>query len=291
MRNGDIMKTIGMAAAAFLVACGASAAHGAFERGGNTKDSSADEIAKYEAVAGLPRDPNEKTVEPPKGMKIFLLMGQSNMAGRAKPLDADRIPAPNAYKMNRDDKWSPATPPLHYDKKVAGYGPADAFIRAYLAEHPGESIGVIPCAVGGSSIKSWGNSANHLEVAVRRLKAALPYGEIAGVLWHQGETDALKMDEARYKELFAQMAARVRKEAGRDVPIVVGEIGRFMETESARMNPIIASCAAETPMCACISSEGLLNQDKFHFNRASAEELGRRFYAAWKELAKRPIEE
>ena len=66
MRNGDIMKTIGMATAAFLVACGASAAHGAFERGGNTKDSSADEIAKYEAVAGLPRDPNEKTVEPPK---------------------------------------------------------------------------------------------------------------------------------------------------------------------------------------------------------------------------------
>ena len=89
-----------------------------------------------------------------------------------------------------------------------------------------------------------------------------------------------------YGELFAQMAARVRKEAGRDVPIVVGEIGRFMEAESARINPIIASCAAETPMCVCISSEGLLNQDKFHFDRASAEELGRRFYAAWKELAK-----
>ena len=45
----------------------------------------------------------------------------------------------------------------------------------------------------------------------------------------------------------------------------------------------------DSPMCACISSEGLLNQDKFHFDRASAEELGRRFYAAWKELAKRPI--
>jgi len=33
-----------------------------------------------------------KDVEPPRGMKIFLLMGQSNMAGRAKPLDADCIP-------------------------------------------------------------------------------------------------------------------------------------------------------------------------------------------------------
>lgn len=248
--------------------------------------SSADEIAKYEAVAGLPRDPNEKTVEPPKGMKLFLLMGQSNMAGRAKPSDADRTPAPNAYKMNRDDKWSPATPPLHYDKTVAGYGPADAFIRAYLAEHPGEAVGVIPCAVGGSSIKLWGNGANHLEVAVRRLKAALPHGELVGVLWHQGETDALKMKEERYRGLFAEMVGRIRKEAGSDVPIVVGEIGRFMAAESERINPIIAACAAVTPKCACVSSEGLKNQDKFHFDRASAEELGRRYYKAWKGIAK-----
>lgn len=47
-------------------------------------------------------------------------------------LDADRIPVPNAYKMNRDDKWSPATPPLHYDKKVAGYGPADALPKSMM---------------------------------------------------------------------------------------------------------------------------------------------------------------
>jgi len=207
------------------------------------------------------------------------------MAGRAKGTEEDRVPAPGAYKLNRDDKWSPATPPLHFDKNVAGYGPGDAFIRAYLAEHPGESVGVIPCAVGGSSIKAWGNGAKHLENAVRRLKAALPYGELAGVLWHQGETDALKMKEGRYKGLFDEMVRRVRREAGREVPVVVGEIGRFMEAESARINPIIASCAAATPNCACVSSEGLKNQDKFHFDRASAEELGRRYYAAWKTLS------
>ena len=268
---------------AFILA--AALAIPAGEKCADAKTSSADEIAKYEAVADLPRDPNEKTVEPPKKMKLFLLMGQSNMAGRAKRTDADRVPAPNAYRMNRDGKWTPATTPLHFDRKTAGYGPGDAFIRAYLAEHPGEAIGVIPCAVGGSSIKTWGNGASHLEIAMRRLKTALPDGELAGVLWHQGETDSLKMKEGRYKGLFAEMVERVRKEAGFEVPIVVGEIGRFMEAESARINPIIAACAAETPKCACVSSEGLKNQDKFHFDRASAEELGRRYYKAWKGIA------
>ena len=82
------------------------------------------------------------------------------------------------------------------------------------------------------------------------------------------------------------MVGRIRKEVGSDVPIVVGEIGRFMAAESERINPIIAACAAVTPKCVCVSSEGLKNQDRFHFDRASAEELGRRYYKAWKGIAK-----
>jgi hypothetical protein len=247
--------------------------------------NSADEIAKYEAVAGLPRDPNEKTVEAPKNMKLFLLMGQSNMAGRAKPTKDDRIAVDRAYRLNRDNKWSPASAPLHFDKKVAGYGPGDAFIRAYLADHPGESIGVIPCAVGGTSIKTWVDGARNLEVAMRRLKAAKPYGKVAGVLWHQGESDAIKMTSSQYQKLFSQMVKRVRKEVGYDVPIVVGEIGGFMVKESELINPVIAECARTTVGCTCVSADGLKNMDKYHFDRASAEELGKRYYTAWKKLS------
>ena len=244
----------------------------------------ADEIARYEAVGGLPRDPNEKTLIPPKNMRLFLLMGQSNMAGRAKLTDDDRISAANAYRLNRDDKWSPASAPLHFDKKVAAYGPGDAFIRAYLADHPGESIGVIPCAVGGTSIRTWVDGARNLEVAMRRLRAAKPYGTLVGVLWHQGESDALKMESSQYRQLFSKMVKRVRAEAGAEVPVVVGEIGRFMKKASKRINPVIAECARTTSKCQCVSSEGLNNKDKAHFDRAGAEELGRRYYAAWKRL-------
>lgn len=248
--------------------------------------NSADEIAKYEAVAGLPRDPNEKTVEAPKGMKLFLLMGQSNMAGRAKPAKKDRVEVERAYRLNRDNKWSPASAPLHFDKKVAGYGPGDAFIRAYLAEHPGECVGVIPCAVGGTSIRTWVDGARNLEVAMRRFRAAKPYGRLAGVLWHQGESDAVKMKPSQYQKMFSQMVKRVRKEAGEDVPVIIGEIGYFMELESKTINPVIAECARKTSKCSCVSADGLKNMDKFHFNRASAEELGKRYYAAWKKLFK-----
>lgn len=272
------MKTIVMAICAAIVLPDHSSS-------ANAMVSSAEQIAEYEAVEGLPRDPNERTVEPPKNMKLFLLIGQSNMAGRAKPTAGDRVAASGAYRLNRDDKWSPATAPLHFDKNTAGYGPGDAFIRAYHAEHPGESVGVIPCAVGGSSIKTWGEGGKNLEAAIHRLLAAKPYGELAGVLWHQGETDALKMDESCYRNLFAQMVSCVRSEAGCEVPVVVGEIGRFMKAESERINPVIAACAESTPACECVTSEGLKNRDKFHFNRASAEELGRRYYAAWKRLA------
>jgi hypothetical protein len=247
--------------------------------------NSADEIAKYEAVAELPRDPKEKVVEAPKNMTLFLLMGQSNMAGRAKPTKKDCVSAENAYRLNRDNKWTPATAPLHFDRKMAGYGPGDAFIRAYLAEHPGESIGVIPCSVGGTSIKTWVDGVRNLEAAMYRLKAAMVYGKVAGVLWHQGESDALRMKSSRYQKLFSQMVSRVRKEVGYEVPIVVGEIGTFMPKEAELINPVIAECARTTPNCTCVSSEGLNNMDKYHFDRTSAEKLGERYYQAWKKLA------
>ena len=120
--------------------------------------SSADDIARYEAVGELARDPAEKPVDAPKDMKLVLCMGQSNMAGRAKMSDADREVVPRAYKLDRDGRWVAAKAPYHFDKTVAAVGPVDEFVRRYLADHPGESIGVVPCAVGGESVLFVGSS-------------------------------------------------------------------------------------------------------------------------------------
>ena len=56
--------------AAFLAVGGASAAPVSSGRDGNMKDSSVDEIAKYEAVAGLPR---AETL-PPRATSLQLLL-------------------------------------------------------------------------------------------------------------------------------------------------------------------------------------------------------------------------
>jgi len=58
----------------------------------------------------------------------------------------------------RDGRWaSPAQHPLHVDKSSAGVGPGLAFARDVLEALPANerSIGLVPCAVGGTAIARW----------------------------------------------------------------------------------------------------------------------------------------
>jgi len=258
----------------------------------------ASQIAEWEAQTGrLPRDPNEKVVEPPKGMKLILLMGQSNMAGRADVPEADRKPLPRAYKLNRDDRWVAATAPFHYDRETAGMGPANEFVKRYLGDHPGETVGIVPCAVGGSRLATWfaageGVVGANFRRTLSRAKAAAPYGDFIVALWHQGETDAglPGMTGAALSEYypvrFGEMVDVLRAKVGKpDLPVVVGEIGRFMTNECAIVNPVLNRLGGTVRACACVSSEGLANRDRWHFDGPSAAELGRRYYRAYKALS------
>ena len=54
---------------------------------------------------------------------LFLLVGQSNMAGRGAVTEEDRNPDPRVLMLTRDRAWIPAADPLHFDKpKIAGVG-------------------------------------------------------------------------------------------------------------------------------------------------------------------------
>ena len=72
-------------------------------------------------------------------MKSILLVGQSNMAGRGY-LDA----VPTVYNENafmlRNGRWQLMTEPIHFDRSVAGIGPAGAFAALWCHDHPGEQI-------------------------------------------------------------------------------------------------------------------------------------------------------
>ncbi len=78
---------------------------------------------------------------------IFLLAGQSNMAGRG-PLDDVPILSDPRIMMFRDGDWIRAQEPLHTDKPGAGVGLAMSFALKLLSIQPDANIGLIPCAVG-----------------------------------------------------------------------------------------------------------------------------------------------
>jgi len=87
---------------------------------------------------------------------LFLLVGQSNMAGRGTVTEADKIPHARVLMLNKAGEWVPAVDPLHFDKPAAvGVGLGRSFADAVAAATPGATIGLIPCAVGGSPIDAW----------------------------------------------------------------------------------------------------------------------------------------
>ena len=264
---------------------------------------------------------------------IFVLAGQSNMAGRGSLDEAAAVsPDPRVVVFSPvDDKevWHTATDPLHPDtnSRKAGVGPGMAFAHELLRLAPriAPSIGLVPCAFGGSELARWEEGGDLFAAAVARVQRCLAEGEatdvIAGVLWHQGESDccdaALATSHAaRLAAALEQLRAAIGCPA---VPVVLGELGYFLDVTDPRfvharqVNAGMVSRAAgdvsriaipladtgglthsvtPTPVSthadlACVSAHGLDHRgDRLHFSSAAAEELGRRYAHAWLQLAR-----
>ena len=88
-------------------------------------------------------------------LDLYLLAGQSNMAGRGTVSAEDTVAHPRVFALRADGSWSLARDPVHFDKpRVAGVGPGLAFGRALAEATPGVRIGLIPTAVGGTPIRA-----------------------------------------------------------------------------------------------------------------------------------------
>ena len=90
---------------------------------------------------------------PKEKFHLYLLIGQSNMAGRGTVEPQDTLGNSKILCLNRDGDWEIAKDPIHFDKPVAGVGPGLSFAREMLKTADKDIvIGLIPCAAGGSSI-------------------------------------------------------------------------------------------------------------------------------------------
>ena len=219
---------------------------------------------------------------------LYLLAGQSNMAGRGKVEEQDKQPHPRVFALNQEGQWQLATEPLHFDKPGAGVGPGLAFGKA-MAEHKKHvRIGLIPCAAGGSPISSWTQGGYHSQTkshpyddTIRRAKIAMQSGVIKGIIWHQGESDSKPELAQVYQAKLEELIANFRRELGDDdLPFVVGKLGDFYVARNPNaesINNILERIPLTVKNTACADTAGLTpKSDLTHFNAESARELGRR---------------
>lgn len=235
-------------------------------------------------AAPAPATPTEQA---PDDMQLFLLIGQSNMAGRGKPEAQDKATDAGIWMLGKEKQWTLARAPIHFDKPAAGVGPGHQFARTLKAKEPGANIGLIPAAMGGSSLDQWKVGGKLYNDAVERAREAMKHGKLKGILWHQGESDSKPEKIASYPGRFAAMIAQLRTDLGAEnVPVVIGELV-YSRDASAEFNKTIPTISAAVPNSGWVSAKGLTDKgDKLHFSAEGARTLGERYAAKFLELEK-----
>jgi len=238
---------------------------------------------------------------PPAGkLWLFVLAGQSNMAGRGLVEPSDTVPDSRILTVTPDMKWAVAKEPLQlYQPALTGLGPGLAFARALIREIDEDIwIGLIPCAVGGSSTSDWLSDSIYNGVRLKgnltqRLRWAMNYGTVKGIIWHQGESDATAAKLPYYGENTKALFKYFREVAGDpDLPIVAGELAIFPGVEKNRLeylqiNETLAAISEEDPDMILVPSFGTRPKpDNVHLDGPSQRMMGKRYALAWLSLVR-----
>jgi hypothetical protein len=241
-------------------------------------------------------------------LHIFLLMGQSNMAGHGCVDANDPCPAgwdsavPHVLVLDGQGLIDTATPqkpiawragsqPLHLNQPLsARYGLGMDFAKAYGAAHPGVTVGLIPCAWGGAPIGRLNKGTPDYENCMTRAKFAEKSGTIMGVLWHQGEADSGTPELAgSYAVKLGTLVSDIR--ADLKIPnliFVVGDLAEFYGTNPKHHLHIdgiveVRDALSELPYrvrcTGFVSTTGLKSADEelVHFDEPSYVILGDRY--------------
>jgi len=224
---------------------------------------------------------------------LYLLIGQSNMAGRGEVESQDKELYPRVFTLDKAGEWAPAVEPIHFDKpSVAGVGPGLTFGKIMADHNPSVRIGLIPCAAGGSTITVWKSGgyweqtkSKPYDDAIERTKAAMKHGVLKGILWHQGESDSNGDDAELYEDRLVALIDVLRTDLGTpDVPFVVATLGDYFienHPEGKIVNEALRRIPQRVKHTACVDATGLEHKgDNVHFNSSAARELGRRYAEA-----------
>lgn len=185
---------------------------------------------------------------------IDILAGRSNMVGRGILTSENRIDMSRI--LNWDEKClHEAVEQLFHDRPT-GVSPDAQFARTLADRDPDVVIGLIPAAVGGTSLQNRiGFLANN--AIVLRNDALKGGGKLKGVIWYQGSFGCFPK-----------------------LPFVVGELGAHLENfkvngrlaggDWREVNCQLALLVNNLPYTRLVSSKGVMpNSDAFHLDTPS----------------------
>jgi hypothetical protein len=223
---------------------------------------------------------------------VFIMAGQSNMAGRGTVEPKDTVPDERILSTDQNGRIVIAKEPLHfYEPERTGLDCGVSFAKTLIKKIPENiSLLIIPTAVGGSSITQWINDSLYRNVKLfsnflAKVELAKQHGIIKGILWHQGESDANEKDIPKYKQRLGALFSKFRSAVGNDqLPIILGELGFFSENpvNFDRINRSIHEYAAEDKRSVVISTRDLKHKgDNLHFDSKGQRTMGKRFAEAY----------
>ena len=182
-----------------------------------------------------------------KKMKVFIMSGQSGMAGfgRSHELPDALRKGYDRVLMFEDGKWRPFNVyPENLRRKFGltefSFGPEIAFAHAMAEAWPNETIGIVKKAAGGTGVLAWhpnwtkeqadrtknAGRGNLFKALTDKVNAACASRdcELAGFVWLQGAKDMSIVDVAQeYLPNLKAMVDGVRKKAGAEgMPFIYG---------------------------------------------------------------------
>lgn len=251
--------------------------------------------------------PNDSKMSTPQIVNdVIILSGQSNMSGRGGVQTKHRedgsiyrewdcIVPPECeaergtiFSMNAHLEWEEAHEPLHRNidtGKVCGVGPGLVFAASVLRHCKGAgkktvpTIGLVPCAVGGSQLKEWEKGSRLYEQMIQRAMVAMKTGTLRALIWYQGESDTLSVESVReFQQRLETLISNIRSDLqNSDLPVIhVGITAANHPFPDCLEQVRQAQLAVKLPGVYYVDAKGLsLLEDNIHLDLEAQVKLGK----------------
>ena len=257
-------------------------------------------VMRLAAIAGLALSVLATTASG-NVVKVILLGGQSNAVGQGN--NSGLPTSPVNLQLPQDDVLFYYTGGGGLTTLRSGsggvtmgseakFGVEVTFGREIADANPSVTYAIIKHAESGTALyNDWAPGTgpsytafrNTVAAGLAALQNAGYTTEIVGMLWHQGESDALEGQQANYANNLTAFIADIRSRYGANLPFLIGEIRQNGGAYNVVVNTQSAIAAAD-PFARFVPATDLSFYDFFHFDAAGLITLGERFATAFLDL-------